>query len=128
MTLATWLAIAVAGAAGAVTRAALDTFAARRSLRARRTTATINVGGSVLAGLVAGTVVACGTVAAATVLATGFLGAFTTFSTAMNQIVLAASDGDRVGGAASAVATLGLAVAGAAAGWWLAFAFAAACR
>ena len=82
-----WLAVAIAGAAGAVARHVLDTVLAVASRSAFPwRTSVINVSGSLLAGAVTAAV-ARGLLepAVATVVAGGFLGAYTTFSTAMYQ-------------------------------------------
>lgn len=81
----TWLAVAVAGALGAVCRHLVDTAARDRVAGAFPWgILLVNVTGSLLAGIVTG-LVTRGLVTAelSTVVAGGFLGAYTTFSTAM---------------------------------------------
>lgn len=79
-----WLALAVAGALGAVARAAVDVLLARLFATSRPiATVTINVVGAGIAGFV----LAFGATSGGTVIAVGFLGAFTTFSTTILHVV-----------------------------------------
>lgn len=90
-----WLVIAVAGALGATARYLVDHLvSARLSGVFPWGTFAINVSGSFLAGIVTGLLTA-GRVsaAAATVVAGGFLGAYTTFSTAMYETARLLEDG-----------------------------------
>ena len=82
-----WLAVATAGALGAVSRYLLDyAVSARAGGAFPWGTLLINVSGSLLAGVVAGlTAQAAIPAEAQTVVAGGFLGAYTTFSTAMYE-------------------------------------------
>lgn len=80
-----WLAIAVAGGIGAAARFVVDSWiTARLRSPAPWGTAIVNVSGSFAAGLVAGSITT-GAMTGPTgmVVAGGFLGAYTTFSTAM---------------------------------------------
>jgi fluoride exporter len=116
-----WVAIAVAGALGAVARYLLDRVLSRVSASDLPWgTIVINVTGSFLAGLVAG-LAARGVLgsAVAIVVAGGFLGAYTTFSTAMYEIARLLEQ--RATGTAIAVlvAPLVVSTSAASAGWWL---------
>jgi CrcB protein len=84
----TLLAIAVAGAAGAVARYLVDDAVSRRA-RTPAGTSVVNITGCLLLGLVAGRV----TGDARAVLGTGFLGAYTTFSAyAVHVVELTGTD------------------------------------
>ena len=84
----TLLAIAVAGAAGAVARYLVDD-AVSRTARTPAGTSVVNITGCLLLGLVAGRV----TGDARAVLGTGFLGAYTTFSAyAVHVVELTGTD------------------------------------
>src|SRR5699024_492799 len=86
------LAVALAGGAGAVARFVVDGFIARRSVLPLGTLL-INVSGSFLLGLVVGMLDGA---AAASVVGTGLLGGYTTFSTAsVESLSLALRDGAR---------------------------------
>ena len=103
-----WLAIAVAGGLGAAARFLVDSLVtARIPSSAPWGTATVNVSGSFAAGLVAGGV-ATGVLAGPTgvVIAGGFLGAYTTFSTAMLQAAEQWLDGRRGAGLINLVGSL----------------------
>lgn len=90
-----WFALAVAGGVGAASRYALDVLVtARIRSKAPWGTWVVNVTGSLLAGLVVGSVAAGGLPPdVGWVLVGGFLGAYTTFSTAMVQVVQQAHAG-----------------------------------
>ncbi len=116
------LLIALGGGAGAVTRFLADTWIAG-TLRARLPAGTliVNVTGSFLLGLLTGWFVARGGNAdVKAILGTGFLGGYTTFSTASVEAVRLVRGGRGVGAAVHAVSMLLLGIASAALGLWLA--------
>lgn len=103
-----WLWVAVAGGAGAVARYLVDLAASSRvGGDAPWGTWVVNVTGSFVAGVVAGLATA-GFVSPelAAVVAGGFLGAYTTFSTAMVQAALQLTDAPRLAGVVNLVGTL----------------------
>ncbi|GAB4100493.1 CrcB family protein [Sinomonas halotolerans] len=116
------LLLGAAGGIGAAVRYAVDTAVSRR-LRSALPVATIgiNVTGSFALGLVAGLALA-GALGAgpAAVLGTGFLGGYTTFSTASYQSVSLALAGKWGAAVVNALGTLVLALAAALAGLLLA--------
>jgi fluoride exporter len=116
-----WLAVAVAGALGAVCRYVLDyAVSARTGGVFPWGTLIINVTGSLLAGVVAGLAArAVVPVDLQVVVAGGFLGAYTTFSTAMYESMRLAEDGARAETLANLLVPLVLSVTAAAAGWAL---------
>ena len=117
-----WFAIAIAGALGASTRYLVDHLVSTRlSGVFPWGTFTINVSGSFLAGLVTGLLLA-GRVSAATatVVAGGFLGAYTTFSTAMYETARLLEDGATRVAFGNLLLPLAASVAAAALGWGLA--------
>ncbi len=117
-----WLAIAVAGALGATTRYLVDNLVSARLAGVFPWgTFAINVSGSFLAGIVTGLLVT-GRVstATATVVAGGFLGAYTTFSTAMYETARLLEDGATRVAASNLLLPLVASVAAAALGWGLA--------
>jgi len=117
-----WFAIAVAGALGASTRYLVDHLVSTRlSGVFPWGTFTINVSGSFLAGIVTGLLLA-GRVSAATatVVAGGFLGAYTTFSTAMYETARLLEDGATRVAFGNLLLPLAASVAAAALGWGLA--------
>jgi len=117
-----WFAIAIAGALGASTRYLVDHLVSTRlSGVFPWGTFTINVSGSFLAGIVTGLLLA-GRVSAATatVVAGGFLGAYTTFSTAMYETARLLEDGATRVAFGNLLLPLAASVAAAALGWGLA--------
>lgn len=95
-----WIAIALAGGTGAAARFTLDHAITAWIRHTQRTqvqygTVVVNVSGSLLAGIVT-TAVAQAWLPASlgTVVAGGFLGGYTTFSTAMVEVVRAAEGGE----------------------------------
>lgn len=114
----TWVLVAVTGGLGAVTRVVLDALVtARVGPDAPWGTWVVNVSGSFAAGLVLGAgVTGRLSAAAVAVVAGGFLGAFTTFSTAMVQVVERLADGQRLAGALHLLGTLVACVAAAGVG------------
>ena len=112
----TVLVLALAGGLGALARAEVAWLAARRG-HPRSGTHAVNVLGALLLGLLVGarsaSLVAADTV---TVLGTGFLGGFTTFSTWMVQ---ATADGDLRTAVRATVPVALVGVAAAALGAWL---------
>jgi CrcB protein len=113
VTLATFAAVLVAGAAGGVARAWASWAVARVVARPGAGTHAVNLLGAFLAGLVAGGGV--GT-ELATVAAVGFLGAFTTFSTWMAELHGRWRGGTRWAVVVEAAATLAVGAALAALG------------
>lgn len=116
-----WLAVAVAGALGATTRYLVDHLvSARLQGLLPWGTFLINVSGSLLAGVIvslaAGQVI---TPAWSQMLAGGFLGAYTTFSTAMYESVRLLEDGARREAAINLVLPLLSSVLAAVVGWHL---------
>lgn len=98
MSTLTFLALAVAGGLGAMSRYSIDGFIrARVSDTTPWGTITINLTGSLALGLLAGLTAALVLPAAALAIAgTGFLGGYTTFSTASTETVNILRDG-RIG-------------------------------
>ena len=130
----TWLGVAMAGGLGAVARflvdlgvshlltgptrpateATTDGTVPQRPSRPRLGTIIVNVTGSLLAGMVAGSAIAGHLgVEVETVVAGGFLGAYTTFSTAMFQAVTVFEERRPMAATANLITTLVLAVAAA---------------
>jgi fluoride exporter len=106
-----FLAVVLAGAAGAAARYVVDFWIVSKQLRAVPLgTFAVNVSGSFLLGFVAGLVAFHGLPEApAVVVGTGFLGAYTTFSTWMYEAVRLVENGYR---AAAALSILGGLLAG----------------
>lgn len=121
MTPLVFVALALAGGLGAVARLVLDALVRSRvPATIPLGTAIINVSGSLVLGLLVG-LVSAGTLPLAVQLiaGTGFLGGYTTFSTASVETVRLVQQ-RRVRAAVSyALGTLALALAGAALGLWL---------
>ena len=107
-----WVAIAVAGGLGAVARYLLDRWVSARVASALPWgTWVVNVTGSFLAGVVAGlSTSGLVDVEMQTVVAGGFLGAYTTFSTAMFQAALEFDGEQPTAGLVNLVGTLVAAV------------------
>lgn len=117
----TLVALLLAGAAGAATRYVVDVaVTARTPVGFPWGTAVVNVAGSLLLGCVAGAVAARGAPdAVATVAGTAFCGAFTTFSTVVQQ-TLGLVEERRWRAAALNLATVLAGVAAAGLGWAIA--------
>jgi fluoride exporter len=116
-----WMAVAVAGALGAVSRYLLDrAISTRLASRLPWGTLVVNVSGSLAAGAVAG-LATTGMVEARLqlVVAGGFLGAYTTFSTAMMESALLLEQRLPARAVANLLVPALLAMAAALAGWWL---------
>jgi fluoride exporter len=116
-----WAAVAVAGGLGAASRFLLDRLISSRvAARLPLGTLVINVSGSLAAGIVLGLAVG-GTIGdeLRTVVAGGYLGAYTTFSTAMYETARLLEEGDRQVGVVNVLAPLLLSLLAATAGWWL---------
>ncbi|MGC3994826.1 MAG: CrcB family protein [Propionicimonas sp.] len=113
---------ALAGGLGAVTRFVVDAQVQRRTTnwRVPLGTVLINVTGSILLGLITGWwTFHTGGPGVRTVLGTGFLGGYTTFSTACVEAARLTRAGIVWGAVAHALGMLVLSVAGAALGFWL---------
>jgi fluoride exporter len=116
-----WTAVAVAGGLGAGARFLVDREVTRRTFRGRVPwgTWTVNVSGSFAAGIVGGLATGGLPDEVAVVVAGGFLGAYTTFSTAMLEAVRRVEAGEPGRALGVLVLPLALATAAAACGWWL---------
>ncbi|MGN6762048.1 MAG: fluoride efflux transporter CrcB [Leifsonia sp.] len=121
MTVLLVLAVAAAGGVGAVARLVLDGFLrARVRIAYPLGTTVINVTGSFLLGLVTGLALAHGLPAEwRAVLGTGFLGGYTTFSTASYETVRLAQQRRYRAAFVNGVGMLVLALAAAGLGLWL---------
>lgn len=111
--------VALVGGLGAATRFVVDGwFRGRWAGRLPLATIAINVSGSLLIGALAGAL-ATGALPVRwyTVVATGFCGGYTTFSTAMVETVRLAQAGDRRRAVTNALGTLVLTVAAASLGY-----------
>lgn len=109
--------IALAGGLGAGTRFVLDGVLTARSRRALPTaTLSINVLGSLLLGVLAGWAAHGGPELVRAIGGVGFLGGFTTFSTASVELVRLARSGRPTGAAVLGLAMVVLSVAAAALG------------
>lgn len=120
-----WL-VALCGGLGAATRFALDSALAVRNRRTYPVgTLVINVTGSFLLGVLVAwaTRHGPGMTGLRAALGTGFLGGYTTFSTASVELVRLARAGRPATAATLALAMLLLSVAAAAGGLWLGAAF-----
>jgi CrcB protein len=104
------LLVALGGAFGAVARALMDQAVARAGWLAEYGTLTINLVGSLLAGLLVTLIVERSMVPAELrpLLITGLLGGFTTFSALSVQLSRLLTAGDAVGAAAYAVGSVAL--------------------
>jgi CrcB protein len=116
------LAIGAAGGLGAVARFVLDgVIRARTEGPLPVGTMTINISGSALLGLLTGLVLAAAVPASsALVLGTGFLGGYTTFSTASSETVRLLQAGRTRVAILSGAGTALLSLAGAGLGLWAA--------
>jgi fluoride exporter len=118
--LAVWTAVAVAGGLGAAARYLVDRAVTRRTMGwVPWGTWTINGSGSFAAGVVGGLATGGMPDEVAVVVAGGFLGAYTTFSTAMVEAARRFEAGEHGRASVVLVLPLVLATAAAAAGWWL---------
>jgi fluoride exporter len=117
-----WVAVAVAGALGAACRHVVDwTVSTRTGGRLPWGTAVVNVTGSLAAGVVLGLAAeAVIPTEMRIVVAGGFLGAYTTFSTAMVESVVLFEDRRPQPAVVNVVMPMVLSVAAAATGWLLA--------
>ncbi|WP_431278934.1 fluoride efflux transporter CrcB [Leifsonia poae] len=115
------LAVAAAGGLGAVTRLVFDTFLRSRfAINFPLGTTVINVTGSFLLGLVTGLALAHGLPAEwRAILGTGFLGGYTTFSTASYETVRLAQQRRYRAALVNGFGMLVLALAAAGLGLWL---------
>lgn len=122
MTPGLFLLVSLAGGVGAATRLAMDgLIRGRTTVAFPLATTLINVLGSFLLGVVTG--LALAGVASSElrlVAGTGFLGGYTTFSTASFETVRLAQERRYLPALVNGVGMLGAAVAAAALGWWLA--------
>lgn len=117
----TWVAVGAAGALGAVTRYLVDLLISRDSASSLPWgTIVINVTGSFLAGVLAG-LLGRGAVSSslALVVAGGFLGAYTTFSTAMYEVSRLLEERLNATAIATLILPLLAGVTAAGTGWWL---------
>lgn len=121
----TLLGVAVAGLIGAPARYLLDiAISARRGATFPRGTFVVNVSGSLAMGVVTGLALYHGfPVTARAVLGTGFLGAYTTFSTFAFETVRLVEDGAPAAAVANVLGSLFAGAAAAAVGLALAAAF-----
>jgi fluoride exporter len=118
----TWLFVALAGALGSASRYVIDQLInARFDGRLPWGTLIVNASGSFGAGVVGGLATTHLMPAELTlVIAGGFLGAYTTFSTAMFETVQLWEQGRCLAASVNLAAPLVLATAAATLGWWLA--------
>lgn len=120
MNVAVWAGVAIAGAAGAAARYLVDLFL--RPAAPERFpwgTTTVNVTGSFAAGALAGLAANGLDDTVRVVVAGGFLGAYTTFSTAMFQTVVLIEAGAHPRALVNAALPLIVGTAAALAGWAL---------
>jgi fluoride exporter len=118
--LVVWTAVAVAGGLGAGARFVVDRAVTRRATGwAPWGTWTVNVSGSFAAGVIGGLAAGRLPDEVAVVAAGGFLGAYTTFSTAMVEVVRRVEAGEPGRAVVVLVLPLVLATTAAAGGWWL---------
>lgn len=116
MTPVVFVTLVAAGALGAVARAWIGAAVRRRWRRRGLATLAVNLAGAFAVGLWSASPLPEAWLA---VMGTGFLGAFTTFSTWMVEVAAAGRAGRRVAAVAEAVGTLALGVALAALGFAL---------
>lgn len=116
-----WAAVGLAGGLGAASRFLLDrALSSRLAARLPLGTLVVNVSGSFAAGLVVGLAVG-GTVSEELrlVVSGGYLGAYTTFSTAMYETARLFEEGDRRVAVVNLLLPLLLSLVAAGVGWWL---------
>ena len=113
------LLVALFGGLGAVARFSLDSLIASRAQGVPVGTLVINVSGSLFLGLLTGWALGNNQSAVLAVLGTGFLGGYTTFSTASVEAVRLARSGRGAGAVLHAVGMVGLGFAAAALGLWI---------
>jgi fluoride exporter len=115
-----WLLVCVGGAAGAVARWLLDGAVQRRwPSRFPTGVLLVNIVGSFVLGAVLATTLGWEQRTEWTaLLGTGFCGGFTTFSTFAYETVALAEDGAAPMAVVNALASVGLALGAAFAGWW----------
>lgn len=114
------LLIGLAGGLGAIARFSLDSWiTARWRTSLPVGTLIINVSGSLLLGLLTGWALRTGGGEVLAVLGTGFLGGYTTFSTASVEAARLARSGRGAGALVHAVAMLLMGLGAAALGLWL---------
>lgn len=106
--------ICLAGGLGAALRYIVDSLISRRLGSLPIGIAFVNVSGSLVIGIASGALGTHGDALA--VVATGFCGGYTTFSTAMADVIKLGRNGRGSVGAALAILTLGLSVLAAACG------------
>lgn len=113
-----WAVVALAGAAGAVARWAVHRAVEARSVSALPWgTIVVNLTGSLVLGVVTGLVIAHGLDAdVRTVVGTGFLGSYTTYSAFAYETFALADDGDLRAGAINVVGSVAAGLAAAAIG------------
>jgi CrcB protein len=118
----TVLLVLLGGAVGAPTRYLVDRWVQSRHASVLPWgTFAVNAAGSVVLGLAAGAVSAAdGPDWVLTLVGTGFCGALTTFSTFSYETVRLAEEGAAQAAVLNVVGSVVVAVAGCAAGWWLA--------
>lgn len=109
--------VGVAGGFGAAARFGLDTAIGRHATRFPAGTMIINVTGSALLGLLGGLTAGGLPEAMRQIAGTGFLGGYTTFSTACVEVVRLARDGRILAATGHALGMLIVGTALAAAGW-----------
>lgn len=121
MTPLLFVALSLAGGIGAATRLLLDGLVKARAGNSYPWgTTVINITGSLLLGLITGLALAgLAPEPWRLVLGTGFLGGYTTFSTASLETVRLLAEGRRFASAANSLGMLALSVAAAVAGLWL---------
>ena len=114
------LALAVAGGLGAVARFALDSFITNRwTAPLTLGTVVVNVTGSLLLGLLTGWALSNDGAQILAVLGVGFLGGYTTFSTASVEAARLVRSGRGLGAAVHAVSMVVLGLAAAITGLWI---------
>jgi fluoride exporter len=117
-TILVWSGVAIVGGAGSVLRFVIDGAVARRAARAFPFgTLAVNISGAVLLGFLGGLVLSKD---AALLAGTAFVGAYTTFSTWMLETQRLGEERQTWTALANIFVSLGLGVAAAALGQWLA--------